>query len=94
MRSWNPWPNLSWIHLLDFRLGCYLFSQDKCEGAGFYHRLILIEQQFKGAGVLMHKLGYLPLGFRQLWANERLLNIVEQFIGPDIAGATYFHFQI
>lgn len=25
-------------------------------------------------------------GYRKLWANERLLNLVEQIIGPDIAG--------
>ena len=24
--------------------------------------------------------------FQDLWANERLLNVIEQFIGPDIAG--------
>jgi len=36
--------------------------------------------------VLLHKMGYLPPGFRHLWSNERLLNVVEQFIGPDIAG--------
>ena len=61
--------------------------KDKCEKAGFYERLSLIEKQFKGTAVLLHKLGYLPPGFRQLWANQRLLNAVEQFIGPDIAGA-------
>lgn len=64
--------------------------KDKCEKAGFYERLTLIERQFKGAAVLMHKMAYLPPGFRQLWANERLLNVVEQFIGPDIAG-THVH---
>ncbi len=60
--------------------------KDKCEKAGFYERLILLEQQFKGATVLFHKLGYFPVGFRNLWTNERLLNVVEQLIGPDIAG--------
>ena len=65
--------------------------KDKCEKAGFYERLTLIEQQFNGAAVLLHKMGYLPPGFRQLWANERLLNVVEQFIGPDIAGEFDMH---
>ncbi len=60
--------------------------KDKCEKAGFYERLILLEQQFKGTTVLLHKQGFLPVGFRNLWANERLLNVVEQLIGPDIAG--------
>jgi len=60
--------------------------KDKCEKAGFYQRLALIEKQFKGSAVLLHKMGYLPPGFRHLWSNERLLNVVEQFIGPDIAG--------
>ena len=60
--------------------------KDKCEKAGFYHRLILIEEQFKGAAVLLHKMGYLPPAFQQLWTNEKLLNIIEQLIGPNIAG--------
>lgn len=60
--------------------------KDKCEGVGFYERLTLIERQFKGSTVILHKLGYLPQGFRDLWTNHRLLNVVEQFIGPDIAG--------
>lgn len=59
---------------------------DKCEKAGFYERMILLEQQFKGGTVLLHKLGYLPPAFQNLWTNERLLNVVEQLIGPDIAG--------
>ena len=60
--------------------------KDKCESAGVYERLTLIEKQFKGAAVLLHKMGYLPLAFRQLWSQERLLNVVEQLIGPDLAG--------
>ena len=60
--------------------------KDKCENAGFYKRLTLIEQQFKGAAVLLHKMGHFPEGFRKIWSNERLLNVVEQLIGPDIAG--------
>ena len=60
--------------------------QDKCEQAGFYERLTLIEKQFKGAAVLLHKMGYLPPAFQKLWSNERLLNMMEQLIGPDIAG--------
>ena len=60
--------------------------KDKCESAGIYERLILIDKQFKGAAVILHKMGYLPAAFRQLWSHERLLNVVEQLIGPDIAG--------
>ena len=60
--------------------------KDKAEKASFYKRLILLEKQFPGTAVLLHKQGYLPVAFRNLWANERLLNIVEQFIGPEIAG--------
>ena len=60
--------------------------KDKCENAGFYERLILLERQFPEVSVLHHKQGFLPVGFRNLWTNERLLNMVEQLIGPDIAG--------
>ena len=60
--------------------------KDKAESAGLYKRLILLESQFPGAAVLLHKQGYLPAAFGNLWSNERLLNAVEQFIGPNIAG--------
>jgi len=59
---------------------------DKCEDAGFYQRLIKLEKQFPGTAVILHKLGILPPAFQTLWSNERLLNVIEQFIGPDIAG--------
>lgn len=59
---------------------------DKCEKAGFYERLILLEKQFKGAAVLLVKQGDMPQAFCKLWSNERLLNVIEQFIGPNIAG--------
>ena len=64
--------------------------KDKCESAGVYERLILLDRQFKGAAVLLHKMGYLPVAFRNLWSHERLLNVVEQIIGPDIAGEEGF----
>ena len=46
----------------------------------------MLEQQFRGAVIMLIKMGSLPPGFRQLWSNQRLLNVVEQFIGPNIAG--------
>lgn len=57
----------------------------KHESAGFYERLTLLNKEFKGAAVLLHKKGLLLPAFQELWANERLLNAVEQLIGPDIA---------
>ena len=59
--------------------------KERADEKGFYDRMIKIEELFPGAAVLLHKAGYLPKGFRDLWANEKLLNIVEQFIGPEIA---------
>ena len=60
--------------------------QDKCEHAGFYRRLSLLEKQFPGTAVIFIKQGILPEGMKKVWANERLLNVVEQIIGPNIAG--------
>ena len=74
------------VDILANRLYSKGMIKDKCEKAGVQERLILLDRQFKGAAVLLHKMGYLPVAFRQLWSNERLLNVVEQFIGPDIAG--------
>ncbi|KAK3093268.1 hypothetical protein FSP39_013470 [Pinctada imbricata] len=55
-------------------------------GYGFYERLTHIEKEFPGANIILHKYGVLPQAFKNLWSNERLLNVVEQLIGPDIAG--------
>lgn len=49
--------------------------------------MIHLENQFPGANILLFKIvDHLPVPFQQLWENERLLNVVEQFLGPDIAG--------
>ena len=61
--------------------------KDKAEGEDFYKRLIHIEAQFPGASIILHKLGTLPVGFQKLWSCDRLLNIIEQLIGPNIAGS-------
>jgi len=53
---------------------------------GLFKRLIKLEEEFPGANVILHKVPNMPEGYRRLWANERLLNLVEQIIGPDIAG--------
>lgn len=50
------------------------------------HRLIKIDEEWPGAVILLHKIGRLPPSFRELWGNKRLLNLIEQLIGPDIAG--------
>jgi len=53
---------------------------------GLFERLTQIEAEFPGANIILHKLGKLPKAFRDLWSNPRLLNVVEQLIGPDIMG--------
>ena len=56
------------------------------ENAGFYDRLTLLERDFPGAAVLIHIGGILKPALAHLWASPKLLDIVEQIIGPDIAG--------
>lgn len=48
-----------------------------------------LEQQFKGASVLLHKTPGLPPSFRDLWADGRLLDMAQQLLGGravDVAG--------
>ena len=59
---------------------------DKHADKGFFERLTYLDQEFPGVSVLLHKTGWLPEEFQQLWTNARLLNAVEQIIGPEIAG--------
>ncbi|XP_050406206.2 uncharacterized protein LOC126821756 isoform X1 [Patella vulgata] len=53
---------------------------------GLFERLTHIEREFPGANILLHKAGQLPQPLKNLWTNERLLNVVEQLIGPEISG--------
>ena len=53
---------------------------------GFYQRLTALEQDYKGSAVLVHINGWLGPQLARLWSSPRLLDIIEQFIGPDIAG--------
>ncbi|XP_074641481.1 uncharacterized protein LOC141899211 [Tubulanus polymorphus] len=60
--------------------------KDTYKSASFFERLTLIENEYPGANVILHKFGEMPEIIRKLWSNDRLLNIIEQLIGPDIAG--------
>ncbi|XP_050404532.1 uncharacterized protein LOC126820550 [Patella vulgata] len=53
---------------------------------GLRDRLTYIEKEFPGANMLLHKTVKLAQAFKDLWTNERLLNVVEQLIGPEISG--------
>ena len=59
---------------------------DKHEDKGFSDRLTHLDKEFKGVAVLMMKEGILPKAFQDLWSDEKLLNVAEQIVGPDIAG--------
>ena len=58
------------------------------EGAGFQERLVLLEQEFPNANVLLHKNGVLPLGIQQVWESHALMSVAEQLLGAEagIAG--------
>ena len=46
-----------------------------------------LNKEFKGAAVLLLKhSGIMPQEIRDLWADERLLNVAEQIVGPEVAG--------
>ena len=54
--------------------------------AGFDTRLSLLEREYPGAAVLIHIGGILGPALARLWETPRLLDIVEQIIGPEVAG--------
>ncbi|XP_006814546.1 uncharacterized protein LOC100368117 [Saccoglossus kowalevskii] len=69
--------------------------KDKHIEAGLFQRFALIEKEFPGAGVVLHKhSGRLSQAFRNLWSNDRLLNVVEQMIGPNIAGHPVWNLRV
>lgn len=54
--------------------------------AGFYERLTLIERDCPGAATHLHTQGVLEPALAALWSHPRLLAIMEQLLGPEIAG--------
>ncbi|VDI18198.1 Hypothetical predicted protein, partial [Mytilus galloprovincialis] len=60
---------------------------------GLDKRLIKIDEEWPGAVILLHKIGHLPQAFRNLWGNEKLLNLIEQVLGPEIAGMPNWNFR-
>ena len=53
---------------------------------GFFQRLAAIERAYSGAAALFHVSGLLGRGIAALWSAPKILAVVEQLIGPDIAG--------
>ncbi|XP_078000823.1 uncharacterized protein LOC144453411 [Glandiceps talaboti] len=66
----------------------------KHRDAGLFKRMTLIDKEFPGAVVLLIKTGWLPQAFRDLWSSERLLNVAEQLIGPEIAGHPVWNLRV
>ncbi|BFZ07347.1 hypothetical protein BsWGS_10386 [Bradybaena similaris] len=60
---------------------------------GLFKRLTYIEEEFPGANIILHKIGAMTKGFQALWSNERLLNVVEQLIGPEIMGSPIWNLR-
>jgi ectoine hydroxylase-related dioxygenase (phytanoyl-CoA dioxygenase family) len=52
----------------------------------FYHRLTTLEHDSPGAAVLIHISGVLRPQLAKLWSSPKLLDIVEQLLGPEVAG--------
>jgi len=59
--------------------------KNKHKEEGFYTRLSKLEDEFPGASVLLHKRGKLPKEIAEMWGNPRLLDVIEQVLGSDIA---------
>ena len=53
---------------------------------GFGTRLAALEAECPGAAIWVTHLGQLRPGLRALWSSPKLLDIIEDLIGPDIAG--------
>jgi hypothetical protein len=60
--------------------------QNRHEGADFENRLTLLEKEYPGAAVLIHIGGILGPALAHLWETPRLLDIIAQILGPEVAG--------
>jgi hypothetical protein len=83
-------PVIEWINGVVDELAEKLYAADKIREKhaheGFYTRLTKLEHEFPGAAVLVHIHGLLGQPLADLWASEELLDVIEQILGPEIAG--------
>jgi hypothetical protein len=81
---------IEWINGLVDDLAERLYAagkiRDKFAEEGFLTRLTKLEQDFPGASVLVHIDGVLGQPLADLWGAKELLDVVEQILGPEIAG--------
>ena len=59
---------------------------DKHEGEDVYTRLASLEKEWPNAAALVHWREGMRPSLSKIWASDNLLDMVEQFIGPDISG--------
>ncbi len=59
---------------------------DKREGEDLYTRLASIEKEWPGAAALVTQRNSMGPALAKLWNSDKLLDMVAQFIGPDIDG--------
>lgn len=83
-------PVIEWIDCLVDDLAERLYAagkiRDKYAGEGFYTRLTKLEEEFAGAAVLIHMHGILGQPLADLWGSRKLLDVMEQILGPEIVG--------
>ena len=60
--------------------------EDKHEGEDTYTRLWSLEQQWPGAAAFVTQRNSMAPALASLWCSDKLLDMVEQFLGPDIVG--------
>ncbi|XP_064616893.1 uncharacterized protein LOC135480894 [Liolophura sinensis] len=68
------------------KLYCAGKVKDRYKEFGLFQRLTELEKDFQGSNILLFKHQKMPKAFCNLWSNERILNVMEQLIGPDVAG--------
>jgi ectoine hydroxylase-related dioxygenase (phytanoyl-CoA dioxygenase family) len=60
--------------------------RSKHEDKDFHHRLAAIEKEHPETSVLIHQYSVLPKALAELWSCDKLIGMIRQIIGPDIAG--------
>ncbi|CAL1525916.1 unnamed protein product [Lymnaea stagnalis] len=78
------------IEVMVEQLAQKLFNTGKVKNLyreyGLFQRLTKLEEEYTGANILLFKYQKMPESIQKLWSNERILNLMEQILGPEIAG--------
>ena len=68
--------------------------KEKHADKNFFSRLTHVNKEFPGVSILLHKKNKLCDAAKDLWSYPKLLDVMEQLLGPEVAGNPLWNLRV